>query len=68
MVTDIQLSNKQLKQLSLAITIEDVLECIKKDTDSYLIFLKEEFENEEITEEEYKKELILVDTIKSKKG
>ena len=45
---DIKLNNNQIKQFSLALSIDDVLNCIRKDYDSYLNFLNEEFENNEM--------------------
>lgn len=62
---DIELSDKQAKQLSISITIDDVLSCIKKDIDSYLNFINLELENKEINEEEYKKELKLIASLKN---
>lgn len=64
MPIDIKLNNKQIKQFSLALSIDDVLNCIRKDYDSYLNFLNEEFENNEISEEEYKRELMLIQHLK----
>ena len=61
---DIKLNNNQIKQFSLALSIDDVLNCIRKDYDSYLNFLNEEFENNEISEEEYKRELMLIQHLK----
>ena len=62
---DISISDKQIKQLSLSISITDVLDCIRNDYDSYLEFLNSELNDNEITEEEYKKELHLIDKLKS---
>lgn len=62
---DIPISDKQIKQLSLSISITDVLDCIRNDYDSYLEFLNSELNNNEITEEEYKKELRLIDELKN---
>lgn len=62
---DISISDKQIKQLSLSISITDVLDCIRNDYDSYLEFLNNELNDNEITEEEYKKELHLIDKLKS---
>lgn len=64
MPIDIKLNNKQIKQFSLALSIDDVLNCIRKDYDSYLNFLNEEFENNEISEEEYKREIMLIEYLK----
>lgn len=61
---DIKLNNNQIKQFSLALSIDDVLNCIRKDYDSYLNFLNEEFENNEISEEEYKREIMLIEYLK----
>jgi len=65
LVMDISISDKQIKQLSLSISITDVLDCIRNDYDSYLEFLNNELNDNEITEEEYKKELHLIDKLKS---
>ena len=62
---DISISDRQIKQLSLSISITDVLDCIRNDYDSYLEFLNNELNDNEITEEEYKKELHLIDKLKS---
>ena len=62
---DISISDKQIKQLSLSISITDVLDCIRNDYDSYLEFLNNELNDNEITEEEYKKEWHLIDKLKS---
>lgn len=64
---DVQLSNNQIKQFSLAVSINDVLNCISNDYDNYLQFLNEELDNQQITKEEYNKELLLIDKIKMKK-
>lgn len=64
LVMDTTLSDSQIKQLSLSISMTDVLNCIKKDYDSYLNFLREELKNNEITKEEYKKELMLIKKLK----
>ena len=62
---DITLSYSQVKQLSLSISITDVLDCIRKDYNSYLEFLNNELKDNEITEEEYKKELHLIKKLRS---
>ena len=62
---DMTLSDSQIKQLSLAISVNDVLNCIRKDIDGYLLFLKEELKNSEITITEYENELKLVERIKN---
>lgn len=64
MIVDTKLSDKQTKQLSLAISLNDVLNCIKKDLNSYLKFLNCELNNQEITRDEYKKELQLIENMK----
>lgn len=64
LVMDTTLSDSQIKQLSLSISMTDVLNCIKKDYDSYLNFLREELKDNEITKEEYKKELMLIKKLK----
>lgn len=63
-VMDIQLSNNQVKQFGLAVSINDVLNCISNDYDNYLQFLNEELDNQQITKEEYKKELCLINKLK----
>lgn len=63
---DIELTNNQIKQFSLSISITDVLDCIKKDYDSYLNFLNEELENNNINQEEYNRELLFVEELKNK--
>lgn len=65
---DIKLSDSQIKQLGLALTINDVLDCIKKDCDSYLTFLNQELKNKEITSEEYKKEINLLNKLKNERN
>lgn len=64
---DIELNYNQIKQFSLALSVDDVLNCIRKDYDSYLNFLNEEFENNEISEEEYNRELMLIQHLKLNK-
>lgn len=64
---DVQLSNNQIKQFSLAVSINDVLNCISNDYDNYIQFLNEELDNQQITKEEYNKELLLIDKIKMKR-
>lgn len=63
---DIELTNNQIKQFSLSISITDVLDCIRKDYDSYLNFLSEELENNNINQEEYNRELLFVEELKNK--
>lgn len=62
---DMILSDKQIRQLSLSISIIDVLNCLKKDYDSYLKFLDKELKANEITKVEYEKELMLFERFKS---
>lgn len=62
---DIELTNNQIKQFSLSISITDVLDCIKKDYDSYLNFLNDELENKNINQEEYNRELKFVEELKN---
>ena len=62
---DTTISDSQIKQLSLSISINDVLNCIRKDFDKYLRFLNEELQNNEITQAEYEKELLLIDRLKN---
>lgn len=64
MSIDIKLNHKQIKQFSLALSVDDVLNCIRKDYDSYLNFLNEELQNNEITKEEYNRELMLIQHLK----
>lgn len=61
---DIKLNHNQIKQFSLALSIDDVLNCIIKDYDGYLNFLNEELENENINQEEYNRELLFVEELK----
>ena len=61
---DIKLGNEQIKQLSSALSINDVLDCIKNNSQSYLQFLNDELENKQITKTEYNKELILLEKLK----
>lgn len=65
LIMDIELTNNQIKQFSLSISITDVLDCIKKDYDSYLNFLNEELENNNINQEEYNRELLFVEELKN---
>ena len=64
MTIDTTLNNNQIKKFSLTISIDDVLNCIKKDYDGYLNFLNEELKDNAITLEEYNKELMLIDRLK----
>ena len=64
MPIDIKLNHKQIKQFSLALSVDDELNCIRKDYDSYLNFLNEELQNNEITKEEYNRELMLIQHLK----
>lgn len=61
---DTKINDKQLKQFSLAISIDDILNCIRNDYDSYFNFLKDELKNKNITYKEYKKELNLIQKLK----
>lgn len=61
---DITLSDNQVKQLSSTISINDVLNWIKKDFNNYVEFLNDELLNQEITKFEYEKELILIEKMK----
>lgn len=64
---NIHLSNSQIKQFSLAVSINDVLNCITNNYDNYLQFLKEELYNQKITKEEYDKELLLINILRKVK-
>ena len=64
---DVKLDNEQIKQLSIALSINDVLDCIKKNYDSYLKFLEEELKNNKISQSEYNNELTSLDKIKELK-
>lgn len=61
---NIHLSNSQIKQFSLVVSINDVLNCITNNYDNYLQFLKEELDNQQITKEEYDKELLLINKLR----
>ena len=65
---DIKLNVNQIKQISSALSLNDVLNCIKEDYDSYLQFLKEELDNKEITKEEYEKELLSINNFIQQKS
>ena len=60
MVVDTSLSSDNIKQLSLSISITDVLDTIKKDYKNYLDFLKNEYENNKISKTEYEQEKIIL--------
>lgn len=62
-----ELSDKQIKQLSQALSIDDVISCIKKDYQSYITFLNQELKDNEITEEEYKREISIIKQFKEGK-
>ena len=64
---DVKLDNEQIKQLSIALSINDVLDCIKKNYDSYLKFLEEELKSNKISLAEYNNELTTLDKIKELK-
>ncbi len=61
---NIHLSNSQIKQFSLAVSINDVLNCISNDYDNYLQFLNKELDNQQITKEEYNKELLSINKLR----
>ena len=65
---DVKLSDKQIKQFSLTLSVDDVLNCIMKDIDSYINFLNAELECKAITQEEYEKELLLINKLNKKEG
>lgn len=65
---DVKLSDKQIKQFSLTLSVDDVLNCIMKDIDSYMNFLNAELECKAITQEEYEKELLLINKLNKKEG
>lgn len=54
---DISLNTNQIKQLSLSISIIDIVDYIKNNSDDYLKFLESELESNSITNEEYQKEI-----------
>lgn len=54
---DISLNTNQIKQLSLSISIIDIVDYIKNNSDEYLKFLESELESNSITNEEYQKEI-----------
>lgn len=54
---DISLNTNQIKQLSLSISIIDIVDYIKNNSDDYLKFLESELESNSITDEEYQKEI-----------
>lgn len=56
---DVVINDNQAKQFYLTMSVNDVLNCIKNNSESYLQFLDEELDNNRITEEEYKYELSL---------
>ncbi len=61
---NMHLSNSQIKQFSLAVSINDVLNCISNDYDNYLQFLNKELDNQQITKEEYNKELLSINKLR----
>ena len=54
---DISLNTNQIKQLYLSISIIDIVDYIKNNSDDYLKFLESELESNSITDEEYQKEI-----------
>lgn len=64
---DIKLQNKQIEQLSLALSVDDVLNCIRNNYDDYINFLNGKLKTNEITINEYNKELNLVNNLKNTK-
>ena len=54
---DISLNTNQIKQLSLSISIIDIVDYIKNNSNDYLKFLEDELESNSITNEEYQKEI-----------
>lgn len=54
---DISLNTNQIKQLSLSISIIDIVDYIKNNSDDYIKFLESELESNCITNEEYQKEI-----------
>ena len=54
---DISLNTNQIKQLSLSISIIDIVDYIKNNSNDYLKFLEGELESNSITNEEYQKEI-----------
>lgn len=65
---DIMLSDNQINQFSLEISIDDVLDCIRKDYDSYLDFLNNELNSKRISEKEYKKELKTIEELRKQRS
>lgn len=60
---NIQINNNQIKQMSLNISKNDVLNFISNDYDSYILFLYNELNNNQITREEYNEELLSIDSL-----
>lgn len=54
---DIKLQNKQIEQLSLALSVDDVLNFIENNKNDYLLFLNEELESKNISLKEYNNEI-----------
>ena len=54
---DISLNTNQIKQLSLSISIIDIVDYIKNNSNDYLKFLEGELESNSITHEEYQTEI-----------
>lgn len=63
---DVVINDNQAKQFYLTMSVDDVLNCIKNNSESYLQFLNEELDNARITEEEYINELTLYKKIINK--
>ena len=63
---DVVINDNQAKQFYLTMSVDDVLNCIKNNSESYLQFLNEELDNTRITEEEYINELTLYKKIINK--
>lgn len=60
---NIQINNNQIKQMSLNISKNDVLNFIINDYDSYILFLYNELNNNQITREEHNEELLSIDSL-----
>jgi len=60
---DVVINENLVKQLYLTMSVNDVLNYIKDNNDSYLQFLNEELSNDSITEQEYNYELSLLEKL-----
>ena len=60
---DVVINENLVKQLYLTMSVNDVLNHIKDNNDSYLQFLNEELSNDRITEQEYNYELSLLEKL-----